>query len=541
MSGVGLWRGAAACLALSWSGCAEAPIEGDGRCASIEPGDLVVTEVLANPEGADGDREYIELFNASGALVDLDGVVLSTARADGQLSKSHRFVDVWVEAGEYFVVGNAADEAAPAFLDYSYGNALGSLRNSDAQVSLSCGAKLIDRLVYDRTSDGRALELDGALTPNHETNDEPARWCAARTEGPALADGSFGTPGQPNDPCSAEVGFGDTCVEAGELREAVRPSPVDVHIAEWMPNPEGLDADLEWVEVLVSRNVDLQGLQLGPAEDQLSAAIADEACSPVDAGTRVVFGASPAAAPRVDADLDFTLGNTGARSIVVALDGTVLDRVDYEGSTEGRAWQVGASGEVCLASAAHEYALQNFGTPGEPNPACTSELEPGTCLDGTVARAIVHPSAGEARITEWMADPEAVGSRDGEWVEIQLSASVDLNGMSLTDLAGSVSELRSEECIRVPSGTHVVFVRNLVPVANGGIEGAVGPLSLSLNDREETITLSVLGEVLDSVSHARAEPGVATQVDALGVVCAATDPYGDGDLGTPGAANPSCG
>ena len=171
---------------------------------------------------------------------------------------------------------------------------------------------------------------------------------------------------------------------------------------------------------------------------------------------------------------------------------------------------------------------------------CAPELEPGMCLDGGAARAIVLPSFGQARITEWMANPEAVEGRDGEWVEVELSASVDLNGLSLSDLAGAVSEVQSEECIHVAAGSHVVFIRNVDPSANGGVEVAVGSLSLSLNDRNETITLSALGEVLDSVSHGRAEPGAATQVDALGVTCLATDAYGDGDLGTPGLANPPC-
>ena len=540
MSGVGLWRGAAVCLALAWCGCGEGPVGAEEVCRSIEPGALVITELLSNPEGADEDREYIEIFNSSRAAVDLDGVVLSTARLDGQLVKSHRFVDARVDAGDYFVVGNAVAGSASTVVDYSYGSALGSLRNSDGEVALFCGDTLLDRVSYERTTDGRALQLDGALTAHPVTNDEPERWCDAPAQAFALGDGSFGTPGAPNPACTPDRAPLGTCIEAGKRRSAVRPGAGDVRIAEWMANPDGPDADLEWVELLVSRDVDLQGLELGPADGELAPVFAGDDCFPVDAGTRVVFGASPAAAPRVDADLAFTLGNTGPRSIVAALGGTVLDRVDYDSTVEGRAWQIGVGGAVCLAGADREYAAGNFGTPGEENPACAFELEPGMCLDEGVARAIVHPSPGEARITEWMANPEAVEGRDGEWVEVELSASVDLNGMSLSDLAGAVSQVHSEECIRVAAGTHVVFIRNVDPSANGGVEGAVGPLSLSLNDRDETITLSVLGEVLDSVSHDRAEPGAATQVDALGVICLATDAYGDGDLGTPGLANPSC-
>ena len=48
------------------------------------------------------------------------------------------------------------------------------------------------------------------------------------------------------------------------------------------------------------------------------------------------------------------------------------------------------------------------------------------------------------------------------------------------------------------------------------------------------------GQVVDSVSYARSNPGVATQVDDVGNVCDAVHVYGDGDLGTPGLANPWC-
>ena len=64
--------------------------------------------------------------------------------------------------------------------------------------------------------------------------------------------------------------------------------------------------------------------------------------------------------------------------------------------------------------------------------------------------------------------------------------------------------------------------------------------SISLNTRAEEITLHVGGEAIDPVAYATAPRGVATQVDADGRVCAAVDSYGDGDLGTPGLANPSC-
>jgi hypothetical protein len=500
---------------------------------------LVVTEVHANPEGSDGDGEYIELFNGGTASVSMVGVTVAVSRSDGSGLESHHVLGGSVAANGYFVLGNASNDAMPEHLDYSYGSALGRLRNSEGSVSVWCGDQLLDRVVYERTTDGRALELDGRLSPDHEANDDAGAWCPTPEGAGALGDGNFGTPGRRNTPCESAPLDG-TCIDGELARSAVEPKAEDVRITEWMANPGGLDADLEWVEVGFDADADLRGFQLGPSEDDLSIAIGGEDCFPVDAGTRLVFGASPAAAPRVDADLEFSLGNSGPRNIVAALDGLVLDLVQYEETTEGAAWQVDEEGALCLADPDWEYAPDNFGTPGEANPICPPQLEAGMCLDDGVPRPIVSAEVGDARITEWMADPQAADNRAGEWVEIRIDAPIDLNGLTLSDRTGSATSIDSESCLAVDAGTYLVLVRDLDASVNGGIVDAAAALSVSLNNRDETLTLSLDDGVLDSVTYARSEPGVATQVDDGGEVCGASTAYGDGDMGTPGLPNPWC-
>ena len=162
------------------------------------------------------------------------------------------------------------------------------------------------------------------------------------------------------------------------------------------------------------------------------------------------------------------------------------------------------------------------------------------CFDEGTARDILSPGPGDATITEWMANPSSVGNREGEWVEVHFGTAVDLNGLVLSDLTSSASTVEDEDCLAVAAGAHVVFARNVNPEENGGIDDVGAEMSLSLNNSDETITLSVDGRVLDSVTYARSKPGVATQVDEIGQVCDAANAYGDGDLGTPGAANPRC-
>jgi hypothetical protein len=267
-----------------------------------------------------------------------------------------------------------------------------------------------------------------------------------------------------------------------------------------------------------------------------------DACFPVDAGQRIVFGASPEAAPRVDAELDFSLGNQGPRSLVLAVGNVIIDQVSYTGSAEGISWQIDDDGTLCPVDPSEdlEYGDGNFGTPAAPNPPCPAILLEGMCFDEGIPRDIVHPSSEQAQITEWMANPASVDNRDGEWVEVQFTADVDLNGLAWSD-AGKVGEpIESPDCLRVPAGAHAVFARNAHAEENGGIPFVDARLDISLNNTEETIALVLGDEVLDSVSYERARAGVATQIDDRGVVCDATSPYGAGDLGTPGGANQSC-
>ena len=538
MSGGRSWAlGCAGAFALM--GCGPAGVVEAGACGGLRPGDLVITEIHANPDGSDGDGEYFELFNTTGSPLRLDGLTLATSRSDGASPKSHRVLGGQVEGGAYIVLGNSGAEPLPGHIHYSYGTALGSLRNSDGVLLVRCGELLVDQVFYEQTVDGRALELDGRASPDHETNDDANHWCATPAGVAEFAEGNFGTPGESNSPCEIETLPEGGCLDAGSKREVRAPAPGDVRITEWMANPRGADAELEWIEVSFAADLDLNGFELGAAPDSLRVVVDQDDCFPVGAGSWVVFGASPAAAPRVDAELGLSLGNFDARSIVAGFGEVVLDRVDYDGTVEGSAWQLDDDGEACLASA-DEYAPGNFGTPGEPNPACPPVLSPGMCFDEGAPREIVSPAPGEARITEWMANPTASDNRHGEWVELGFRTAVDLNGLSLSDLAGSETTVQSDTCLRVEPGEHVVFVRDLDPAQNGGIADARSQLSISLNNQDETITLSVDGEVLDSVSYRRSESGVATQVDDAGNTCSADRPYGDGDLGTPGAANPWC-
>ncbi|MEM7136182.1 MAG: hypothetical protein AAF500_06365 [Myxococcota bacterium] len=519
------------------SSCGGEPLPGDPGC-EVDVGDLVLTEVLANPDGADGANEYVEIHNPRSTARSLRGVVLASSRDDGTGRVEHRFGEVEVAGGSYFVVGNASPNQLADHVDYSYGAALGNLRNTSAVLSLWCGQQLIDAVRYQSTRDGYALVLDGAVAPSSDGNDDPTAWCEALDAIQGFA-GNTGSPGLANAACEGGTVAGRCLGTDGVSLD----SPVvgDAAITEWMANPRGSDADLEWVEVTFTSTVDVGGVRLGTSVDELGAS-PFTGCSPVDAGTTVVFGASPGAAPRVDAMLNVSLGNLGERRIILATDDEVVDQVDYDGAPQGRAWQVDETGALCLAPAGpdNEYAEGNAGSPGLANPTCPPALGEGMCLDDGVPRETRPPAAGSVQVTEWMASPVSSENRTGEWVEVLVGSDADLNGLTWSDLTGPSDPLESTACIEVAAGTLLVFARSDDPALNGGLPYVDYALPISLNNENETISLVLDGTPLDAVAYDKSEPGAAAQLDDFGVRCLASTPYGAGDLGTPGAPNPLC-
>ncbi|MDP6942564.1 MAG: lamin tail domain-containing protein [Myxococcota bacterium] len=168
---------------------------------------------------------------------------------------------------------------------------------------------------------------------------------------------------------------------------------------------------------------------------------------------------------------------------------------------------------------------------------------------------ICPPAVGALVITEIMKDPDAVTDSQGEWIELVnvSDAAIELNGMVLRDLGSDEHVIDPTEILSVAPGQYVVL-------------GVTGDLGVGLqadyvvsgfyldNDADEVIV--EFGDViLDSVVydetnfadpigaslqfHGGQEPSAEANDDG-GNWCAATTPFGDGDLGSPGEPNPPC-
>jgi hypothetical protein len=523
---------------------------GDDCVANLVAGDLVITEVMANPDGADEGNEYWEIFNPGSSPIDLTGVALFTSRPDGTDEDSHTMRAATIGPGQYFVVGGVLDEFKPGHVDYGYANTLGSLRNGGGKLGLRCRGTLVDEIEYAEAADGIAQELDGSQAPDAVRNDEAANFCAATNE--FLPD-NFGTPQEANGFCN--IIAPGVCNDGGTERDTVAPEVGDVVITELMPNPDASeDATGEWFEVVALADFDLNGLNYG-RDGGPQGQVESPDCIPLSAGDHVLIAKSlepteNGGLPAPDGLFSFSLINSNG-TMFIGHGETVLDTITWTSSSAGVAINLGVRNqdptanddEAAFCPAVVAYGDGDLGTPRATNGFCVAANE---CVDSGTGepRATDPPQAGELTITEWLSNPAGVGTDgDFEWVEVRFEAARDLNGVQIGSDMGTVeSTVDAPDCIEIAAGGYAVFARNTDNAANGGLN-AQAETGFALVNTGDRIFVGFNDVEIDSVDAPSGTDGAATQIDDNGVLCDAVNEYDavSGNLGTPGADNdPDC-
>jgi len=402
-----------------------APTVPAALCNGVTPGDVVLSEFMADPAGSDTGKQYIEVYNTTDHTVDLGGLTLSQSMSDGSRLNASALPSLPVSSHSYFVLGDAGDDKStrPAYLNYGYGSTLGALRHENGKIGLNCGSTVITELAYAEVSAGHARQLDGASAPSTARLLDATQWCDAIEPLNALAPigENYGSPGAPNHPCSlgkqeaADAGLNVSratgtggssaiietdagittggCVDpvSGSRRVINQPQPGDLVITEVMPAPSvNNNGPGEWFEVLATRAVDLNQLELAN-EGTGSTVLTSETCLGVQAGSWLLFARSSATAqngglPSPTALFDFTLADSGSltypeRTVIVRLDGNVIDRAYWLKTTKGTALQrslssldSGAIPEWCLAAREARFGAGDQGTPGAANSVCTDAM-----------------------------------------------------------------------------------------------------------------------------------------------------------------------
>jgi hypothetical protein len=217
------------CLAAA-SGCALEPLP---CLIELSEGDLVITEIRGPQEGTRG--EWIELFNASDARLELEGLrgtlrPLEGSAVEGELELTFLVREpLPIEPGGYVVLGTLPlDPVRRPELDYSINSdfrvepevveASGGVvvlpedENADprplfgsARLRLYACDRLIDGFAYPELPASGTLSLDPDAISDADANDDLSRWCTDATEppadGPQTVTGLPGSGGEANRPC----------------------------------------------------------------------------------------------------------------------------------------------------------------------------------------------------------------------------------------------------------------------------------------------------------------------------------------------------
>lgn len=178
---------------------------------------------------------------------------------------------------------------------------------------------------------------------------------------------------------------------------------------------------------------------------------------------------------------------------------------------------------------------------------CQEPITGPTCDDNGVIRQKIIPQSGDLIINEYMANPEAVGDAVGEWFEVKVKNTVDIGGLQLgraepaTGAGDVLLTLSPTRCIGVTAGSHVLFARELDTALNGGLPTVNHLIGFGIVNSNDGLFIGMDDVVLDTKTYSSTSAGASTALDpGESTSCTAVAPYGDGDIGTPGAANAPC-
>ncbi len=286
----------------------------------------------------------------------------------------------------------------------------------------------------------------------------------------------------------------------------------------------------------------------------------------VDGDVRVLaHGSANAAIQAVADEVNSSVINfNGDDALVLRKAGAVIDSFGNVGEDPGSAWGTGDTStanhtlrrmdDVCagdtIASGAFDPALEWDGFAQDDSTGLGAHT--ANCDGGG------EPAPGDLVITEAMQNPSAVADAVGEWFEIQnVSATdIDIDGWTISDAGSDSHVIDNGGPLVVPAAGLVVLGAFADPATNGGVTVDYQYSSVFLANGDDEIILTDTSSVewdrieYDGGPNWPDPTGASMNLDPASTTttanddganwCEATEAYGLGDLGTPGAANTDC-
>lgn len=296
-----------------------------GGAFTVPPGAVILTEVLYDPASTDGGFEWIEIYNTTGASIDLSSMSLGSGGAD-YTNGVVQLVGT-IAAGETFVVGgptSGSTNGNPTF-DQSF-DFEPDLQNSGADADgvalfnvraafIAPATVPVDAVVYGTSNTSGLLDETGSANA------------------PDVADVTGGQSIERVDLAGTWQAQSSINPNFWQLGGGPPPSPQPI-LSEVMYDPTGSDGGLEWVELYnpTSESIDLSGFSLGSGGSGWTSTVAQLSGTLLPGETWVVGGATSSASngnPTFDQVLDFSpdLQNSGTDGDGVALFAVVATLV----------------------------------------------------------------------------------------------------------------------------------------------------------------------------------------------------------------------
>ena len=158
-------------------------------------GQVLVSEFMADPDMVtDTNGEWLELFNAGGQGVDINGWTLKDQGSDSHVIKNGG--PLVVPAKGYLLLGRTTDKAANGGVNVVYAYQQFYIANTEDEIILLDGSgKQVDSFIYSKAA-GFTIPKGASLSlknPNSDKN-KPGSWCTETKPWPG-SKGDKGTPG----------------------------------------------------------------------------------------------------------------------------------------------------------------------------------------------------------------------------------------------------------------------------------------------------------------------------------------------------------
>jgi hypothetical protein len=544
--------------------CADLDCLGNPACGPYpQAGDLVITEIMQDPAAVgDSFGEWFEVYNASAETFDLRYLKV-TDDGDNSFVVSDSLT---VAPDERLVFGRKGDfdTNGGVAVDYVYNNFL--LSNADDEIRLVLNDVEVDYVAYDGgplypDPTGASMQLDPASTDG-ESNDVGSNWCTSKTPVADVEGADMGTPGTANLPCHevdcedqldddadgatdcgdadcADLeGCGDDDNDSIYNRDEKCPGWDDAVDEDNDDIPDGCEIDwagkaipvsgADW-DIAVPHHVELEVQMSGVTELDGAAEGITGTMRYLVAGKEVWLEVAMVYVGEGTDGIDYYRGTIPALSVVPGLPVKTEFVLSYQ-TSNGISY--GYNNDTITDLNVVPVPFTYYATGNAP-----------------------APGAGELVITEILKNPEHVPDAAGEWFEVYVAADhvVDLKGIEMADNDSNSHNVMVS--VYGEPGAYLVLGANGIYGQNGEVSLNYTYEDFALGNDDDEVLLYNGAVLIDGVAYDagatfpnKAGAALSLTGDVLTTDgnddganwCDASDPFGIGDLGTPGGPNPMC-